>query len=103
MIKVEERDRNLVSGVFLEDNIPSDKFWMCKYFKSEIQKRFLIYFLIFRSHFYFTRHTGTYCTKRYLKKMKKFFSFLENEHKKAKENFDLDLLSEIEMGNFKKK
>lgn len=101
MVKVEERDRNLVAGVFLEDCIPNDKIWMCKYFTSEIQKRFLIYFLIFRSHFYFLRHTGVYCTSRYLKKMKKFFCILEEEHKKAKQNFDLEKLSEIEKGNFR--
>lgn len=101
MVKVEERDRNLISGIFLEDNIPQDKFWMTRYFTSEIQKRFLIYFLIFKSHYYFVRHTGMHCSSRYLKKMKKFFSFLEDSHKKAKENFDLELLSEIEMGNFK--
>lgn len=97
---VEERDRNLVSGSFLEDNIPNDKLWMCKYFSSEIQKRFLIYFLIFRSHFYFERHTGICCTKRYLKYMKKKFSALEDAHKKAKEEFDLEVLSNIEMGKY---
>ena len=98
---VEERDRNLISGAFLDDNIPHEKLWMCKYFKSEIQKRFLIYFLIFKSHYYFQRHAGIPCTKRYLKQMKKKFSFLENAHKKAKENFDLDILSKIEMGKYK--
>jgi hypothetical protein len=98
---VEERDRNLVSGSFLDDNIPNDKLWMCKYFSSKIQKRFLIYFIIFRSHFYFERHTGIYCTKRYLKQMKKKFSSLEDAHKKAKKEFDLDTLSDIEMGKYK--
>lgn len=101
MIKVEERDRNLVSGSFLEDDVSQENIWMCKYFTSEIQKRFLIYFLLFKSHFYFVRHTGVYCTERYLKKMKKMFSVLESAHKKAKEDFDLDALSEIEMGNYK--
>jgi hypothetical protein len=101
LLVVEERDRNLISGLFLEDNIAHDKFWMCKYFKSEIQKRFLIYFLIFGSHYYFNRHSGIPCTKRYLKKMKKKFTVLENLHKQAKENFDLETLSKIEMGKYK--
>lgn len=100
-MKVEERDRNLISGSFLEDEIPQNKFWMTKYFTSEIQKRFLIYFLIFRSHYYFVRHTGFYCTKRYLKKMKKYFCNLEEAHEDAKKNFNLEKLSEIEMGKYK--
>lgn len=98
---VEQRDRNLVAGSFLEDYIPSDKLWMTKYFTTSIQKRFLIYFLIFGSHFYFNRHTGIYCTIRYLKKMKKMFSKLQKAHENAKINFDLEKLAEIEMGNFK--
>jgi hypothetical protein len=98
---VENRDRNLVSGFFLEDYIPPDKLWMTKYFTTSIQKRFLIYFLIFGSCFYFVRHTGIYCTTRYLKKMKKFFYKLQKAHEDAKKNFDLEKLSEIEMGNYK--
>jgi hypothetical protein len=101
VIKVEERDRNLISGAFLENNISAEYLWMRKYFTTETQSRFLIYFTIFRSHYYFVRHTGVYCTSRYLKKMKKMFSILENAHKKAKEDFDLDVLSEIEMGKYK--
>lgn len=98
---VEYRDRNLVSGNFLEDNIPHDKLWMCKYFKSEIQKRFLIYFLVFRIQYQFSRHTGIPCSLRYVKKMKKKFKILEKVHAKAKQEFDLDTLSQIEMGNYK--
>lgn len=98
---VEERDRNLIAGLFLEDYIPSDKLWMTKYFTTSVQKRFLIYFLIFGSYFYFVRHTGVYCTSRYLKKMKKFFCNLQKAHEDAKNNFDLEKLAEIEMGNFK--
>jgi len=90
-----------VAGLFLDDYIPSNKLWMTKYFTTSVQRRFLIYFLIFGSHFYFIRHTGVYCTSRYLKKMKKNFCNLQKAHDDAKKNFDLDKLAEIEMGNFK--
>ena len=97
---LEERERKLISGCFLDNNVPQDKYWLTKYFTSEIQIRFLVYYLIFGSHYYFVRHTGVYCTSRYLKKMKKKFSNLENAYKKAKLNFDLEKLSQIEMGNY---
>ena len=74
--------------------------WLTKYFSSKIQLRFLMYYLIFNGYFYFVRHTGIHCTLRYLKKMKKKFCLLEKAHKNAKANFDLDLLSHIEAGNY---
>lgn len=98
---IDERDRNLISGFFLEDFLPSDKIWLKKYFKTSIQKRFLIYFLIFESHFYFVRHTGIYCSERYLNNMGKKISELQKAHEYAKNNFDLEKLADIEMGKFK--
>ena len=100
---VENRDRNLVSGLFLEDYIPSEKLWLSRYFSSEIQNRFLIYFLIFGSYMYFNRHAGYVCSMRYLKKMKKKLEYLVNLYENSKKNFDLETLSELEMGTFKLK
>lgn len=98
---IEIRDSNLVSGLFLEDNIPNNKYYLKKYFKSNLQNKFLCYYLAFGSYYYFSRHSGVKCSLRYLKIMKKKLVFLENLRDKAKKDFDLDLLQNIENGNYK--
>jgi hypothetical protein len=98
---VKDKDLKLISGIFLEDHIPNDKLWLRRYFSSNIQKKFLSYIIIFESGYYFTRHTGIKCSVRYVKKMKKRYFYLVNCHKEAKNNFDLELLANIESGQFK--
>ena len=57
--------------------------------------------LLFDSAYYFCRHTGVMCSLRYVKKMKRKYSYLIRKHDEAKKNFDLDLLVLIENGKFK--
>lgn len=74
---------------------------MIKYFSTPIRYSFLIYFINFRSAFHFRRHTGFFCSFRYLKRMKKQFLYLENKHAEAKSNLDFELVAKIEIGDFK--
>lgn len=85
----------------MEEPIPQDKFWLTKYFYTDIRLAFLKYFLTFNSCFHFKEHTGYYCSTRYLKKMRSEFSKLNKEYEKAKNSFDFEQVAEIEMGNFK--
>lgn len=101
MISREDKDMRLVSGCFFEDDIDKNNSWLLKYFKSDIQLRFLKYYLTFGGYYYFRRHTGIFCSTRYLESLKKRLSFLLNMHKEAKSNFDLDLLAKVEMGKIK--
>jgi len=98
---VKDKDLKLISGSFLEDEILQEKIWLKKYFSSFLQIRFLVYFLNFRSHFYFNRHTGVVCSKRYLKKLKKKLFALEIAYENAKKNFDLESLEKLERGKYK--
>lgn len=98
---VKDKDLKLISGIFLEDNIPQNKLWLKKYFKSNIQVKFLSYSLLFDNISYFCRHTGVKCSLRYAKKMKKKYKYLIKSHEEAKKNFDLDLLVAIENGKLK--
>lgn len=91
----------LISGCFFEDDIDKSNAWLLKYFKSDIQRRFLKYYFTFGGYYYFRRHTGIFCSMRYLESMKKRLSYLLKLHEDAKSNFDLDLLSEVEMGKIK--
>lgn len=100
-IQTDNRDSLLISGKFLEKKAPSDKYWMVKYFKTELKFKFLVYYSMFRSHYYFCKHTGMYCTDRYLKYLKNSYCELEDLHAKSKEEFDLDTLSLLESGKYK--
>ena len=59
------------------------------------------YFLAFGSTARFCQHSGEVCTKRYVKKMKRQYILLTEKHRKARENFDLDSLEEVEKGRWK--
>lgn len=101
MISREDKDMLLISGCFFEDDIDKSKKWLLKYFKSKIQKRFLVYRLTFNGYYYFMRHTGISCSTRYLEKLNNKMKVLLKLHEEAKSNFDLDFLSQIEMGKIK--
>lgn len=101
MISREDKDMMLISGCFFEDDIDKSNVWLLKYFKSDIQRRFLKYYFTFDGYYYFRRHTGIFCSTRYLETMKKRLSYLLKLHEDAKSNFDLDLLTEVEMGKIK--
>jgi delta-aminolevulinic acid dehydratase/porphobilinogen synthase len=98
---VKDKDLKLISGIFLDNNIPHNKLWLKKYFRSYVQINFLSYMLVFDSAYYFCRHTGVKCSLRYIKKMKSKYKFLLKSHEEAKKNFNLDLLVIIENGKFK--
>lgn len=80
---------------------PKDKYYLLKYFRKEIQQRFLKYFLVFNDFKNFVDHTGWYCQNRWLKILHKKLIDLESIHKEAKSRMDLELLFKIESGKYK--
>jgi len=88
---------------FLSLPVPSEAFWMTRYFRGELSMEFLKYFCAFRSSFHFSEHTGRPCSARWAKRMKSRFLRLEKAHEDARKSLDFELLSEIEMGNLKVK
>jgi len=88
---------------FLNEPVPSESFWMSRYFKRDLGYDFLKYFLSFRTTVHFSEHSGRPCSKRWTEKMKRKFVRLENEHSRAKKELDFEKLAEIEMGQFKLK
>lgn len=80
---------------------PKDKYYLLKYFRKEIQQRFLKYFFVFNDFKNFVDHTGWYCQNRWLKILHKKLIDLESIHKEAKSRMDLELLFKIESGKYK--
>ena len=94
---VTERDIMLSSDI-TKLQIPKDRLWMKKYFKTKTKRKFLKYFLAFGSDTRFRQHSGEACTKRYVKKMKMQFFKIDAKHEAAKKDLDFELLARIEMG-----
>lgn len=97
---VTERDLDF-SSAFMARQIPKEKSWMSKYFKTRTKRLFLKYFVMFGCTARFCEHSGEVCTLRYIKKMKRQYAILEEKHTKAKNELDFELLAKIEMGKCK--
>jgi len=95
------KDLEFLAGTFFDFEVPKDKKFLNKYFKSPIERHFLKYFLWFNNIDDFTSHTGFYCQRRWLLLLKLRLERLLLIHSKAKSDFDLEFLSEIEMGKVK--
>lgn len=93
-----ERDAIIIGGLFLEDPIPRDKFWLLRYCKTDLQKHFMRYMVHVGTHYHFVEHTGYFMEVRYLKRILKRYKKLVAAHLAAKQNGDFDKLAEIEMG-----
>lgn len=88
---------------FLDLEIPKDKRFLLKYFKTNIQNTFLKYLIFFGDIENFCDHTGIPCQKRWLKDLLSRYNSLIYLYDKAKKNMDLDFLSELDDGKFDKK
>jgi hypothetical protein len=95
-----ERDLILLSGRFLDENLPKEKEYLYKYFDTPIQELFAAYFSEFRSIEHFVDHTGFYCDKRWLRRLRKKFLVIEGAYIDAQSSGDFEKIAEISMGNF---
>ena len=78
------RDLDFVSGRFFDYDVPKEKRYLLKYFKSDLQRAFLKYFMVFGDHRNFTDHTGHYCNPRFVLHMEEKFHKLVDVYDKAK-------------------
>jgi hypothetical protein len=94
-------DLHLIAGNFFNFELPKDKQYLFKYFKTDIQRQFVCYYTTFETIDNFTQHTGHISTRRWLRGLKgKLLKILEL-HKKSKEDMDFDTLAQIESGKYK--
>jgi len=104
-------DLKLISGEFLNEQIPQNKEYLQKYFSGDIPLRFLSYYLAFKSLIpykgrkYFCQsfidHTGLYCCGKQLYKLLQKITKLENAIEFAHRESDLETLAKIKSGNYR--
>ncbi len=69
-----QRDLDFVAGNFVDYDVPKDRRFLLKYFKSDLQIAFVKYYLFFGEYLLFRQHTGHFCSRRIL------YRFLDRVH-----------------------
>ena len=95
---------SFISGNFFDVEIPKEKRYLLKYFKTDIQVAFLRYYLVFGCVVNFVDHTGFYCSIRMLYKMQKKLRHLSDAHAKAKSELteeNMEILQLLESGKYR--
>ena len=98
------RDLEFLSGQFFDYEIPKEKRYLLKYFKTDLQLAFLRYYLVFDNAAHFVEHTGYYCTDRLLWKLKarcRRLMRIYEEAKVALTEEGMAIVEQIESGKFK--
>jgi len=90
-----------LAGLFFDYDIPREKIFLLKYFRSPLEKQFIKYYLCLGEIDNFVDHTGYFCQKKWLKILKKRIDGLITAYDKYKQEGDLDTLCKIENGKFK--
>ena len=98
------RDLKFISGEFFNYEIPKEKRYLLKYFRSELQQAFLRYYMCFGAVRMFREHTGYHCNRRLLFRFKKIFHNLVDAYDQAKSSFteeNIAIVFEIESGKYR--
>lgn len=96
-------DLAIIGGDFIDQDLclPKNKQYLNHYFKTDLAQLFVRYYLVAGSIKYFVDHTGIYCQRRNLELLRVKINKLESTLKKARKDFDFEVVAEIESGNFK--
>jgi len=95
------KESQFLAGAFLNTEVPKEKNFLFKYFRSPLEQQFVKYYLCFGEIEYFIEHTGNYCQKRWLRILQKRFDKIVVFHNQCRENMELELLEKIENGRYK--
>jgi hypothetical protein len=97
-------DLNLISGEFFEYEIPKEKRFLLKYFKTDLQMAFLRYYMLYETPMNFVDHTGHYCSKRMLFIFAARYKHLIKLYEQAKSDLSeesMHLIYLLESGQYK--
>ena len=92
-----------IGGTFFNCDLPKDRSYLFKYFRSRLEKQFLRYYYCFEDIEHFTDHTGYRCQKRWLRILVARLKRLTAIYANAKSEANLELLALIESGKYKLK
>lgn len=93
-------DELLISGDLFDYSFPKEKSYLMKYFKTDVQRHFISYLLLFGDYGNYVDHTGVACKKRYMQFMYSQYKKIEEARDKARAEFDIELLAKIDSGDF---
>lgn len=96
-----KEELDFLSGRFFEYEIPKSKEFLLKYFKKPMEREFVRYYLCFGTTANFADNAGVRCSRAKARLLKKRLETLVKVHKEAKDNIELELLTQIEMGKYK--
>ena len=97
------KDLEFISGNFLDHEVPKNKRYLLKYFKTDLQLAFLRYYLVFGRHLNFVDHTGHYCSRRTLWILQSKYHCIVDTYEKAKKALTeegMEMIHKIESGKF---
>jgi len=95
------KDAVFLAGLFFDYDVPRDKQFLFKYFRTPLERQFVRYYLCFGEVENFVDHTGYFCQQRWVRLLKKRMDNLLRIHETYKNNFELDKLRELEEGRLK--
>lgn len=90
-----------LAGQFFNFDVPREKLFLFKYFRSPLENQFVKYYLCIGEIDNFVDHTGCFCQMKWLKILRKRIEGLLAAHNKYKSECNLEKLSEIESGKYK--
>jgi len=93
-----------ISGRIFDPELPKERQYLWKYFRTHVQRVFIKYYLTFGSYTRFTDHTGHYCSKRWMRHLKRKLQRILKAHEKAREaalTGNFEILARIESGKHK--
>jgi len=96
------KDAVFLAGLFFDFDVPREKQFLFKYFRTPLEQQFVRYYLCFGEIENFVDHTGYFCQKRWVRLLKKRIDKILRTHEIYKNSFALDKLRELEEGRLKK-
>jgi hypothetical protein len=97
------RDLDFISGRFFEYDVPKEKRFLLQYFKTDLQRAFLKYYMVFGEHRNFVDHTGYHCSQRLLFRFKARYHRLLEVYQEAKISLTeegMETIRLLEIGKF---
>jgi hypothetical protein len=94
------RDLALIAALHESGELPREKKYLLKYFRTSVQQAFLRYVTVFGDYKNFCDHTGIVVQERWLKELQERHDKLERIKKQARESLDLTTLAQIESGEY---
>jgi hypothetical protein len=95
------KDVDFIAAKFIDFEIPAEKQFLYKYFRTKIERSFIQYYFCFNGEYEnFIDHVGLYCQMRWLRILKRRMCRILQLRDQAKSEMDFDKVAMIEKGRY---